>query len=204
MEIQLKELIDKIKEEGVGEADKKAEEIINRAKDEASNIKDRARMEAETIISNAKIEVKQLEDAGREALRRAGRDLMLNIKNALTEIFDAIVRNEVKAAFSQDVIAEVLPVLIREWAKKGFGQIDVLLSHEDLKKLEKSLLDKLSRELKKGIAVRSHPRVQSGFRIAEREGNYYYDFTDEGISENLVQYLNPVFAEIIKNAATGK
>src|SRR4030067_1878078 len=157
MEIQLKELIDKIKEEGVSEADKKAEDIINRAKDEASKIKDRALMDAEAIISNAEIEAKQMEDAGREALRRAGRDLMLNIKNALTEIFDAVVRNEVKAGFSQDVIAEVLPVLIKEWAKKGFGQIDVLLSHEDLKKLEKSLLDKLPRELKKGIVVRPHP-----------------------------------------------
>lgn len=203
MDIQLNELIEKIKKEGVGEAEEKAGQIINDAENKALEIVEKARKEAAEIISKAKSEQQQAENAGKETLKQAGRDLILTIKGNLTSIFDSLIKREVGGALKDNVIADLIPVIIKEWADKNKG-IDVLLSKEDGKKLEQSLLNKLSGELKSGISIKTHSGIKSGFRISEKDGDSYYDFTDEGIAESLVQYLNPVLADIIIKAASEK
>ncbi|MBN2040842.1 MAG: V-type ATP synthase subunit E [Spirochaetes bacterium] len=203
MDIQLKELIEKIRKEGVGEAEEKAGRIIEDAKTSASEIIEKARKEASEIIAKAKDEQAQMENTGKDALKQAGRDLILTIKGKLTSIFDSLVKKEVSGALKDDVISELIPVIIKEWSVKNKG-IDVLLSREDGKKLEKSLLNKLSDELKSGVEIKVHQGIKSGFRISEKDGESYYDFTDEGVAESLVQYLNPVLADIITKAVSEK
>ena len=164
-----------------------------------SEIIDKARKDASEIIAKAKAEQEQMENTGKEALKQAGRDLILTIKSNLTTIFNSLIKKEVGEALKDDVIADLIPVIIKEWAVKNKG-IDVLLSKEDGKKLEQSLLNKLSGELKSGVEIKVHQGIKSGFRISEKDGDAYYDFTDEGIAESLVQYLNPVLADIITKA----
>ncbi len=204
MDVQLKELIEKIKTEGVGEADERAKEIISGAEKEASEIISNAKKEAEEIISNARKEVTQFENASKEAIKQAGRDLILNVKSALTELFDSVIKREARTAFTDDVLKEVIPAILSGWNKEKTSDLEVLLSKEDCTKLEDAILSKLADELKSGITIRPHATVNSGFRIAEKDGDSYYDFTDEGIADNLIQHMNPILAEIIKESASGE
>ncbi|MBN2402168.1 MAG: hypothetical protein JXN64_07190 [Spirochaetes bacterium] len=203
MEVQLKELIEKIKTEGVAEAEKKADEIINNANTQASQIIEKAKKEASEIISKAKTEQQHFENAGREALKQAGRDLILAIRGKIISIFDSLIKREVTGALAGGLTGELIPAVIREWAGKGKG-LDILMSKEDSAKLQQSLLGKLSGELKNGVTIKIHPAIKSGFRISEKDGDSYYDFTDAAIAENLVQYLNPVLADIITKAGSEK
>ncbi len=200
MDIQLNELIEKIKKEGVGEAETKANQIIDDAKKQASEIIEKGKKEAAQMVSKARADQQQFEAAGKEAIKQAGRDLILNIKANLTSVFDSIIKREVSAGLSENVIAELVPEIIKEWMKKSTDKIEVLLSKEDSAKLEQSLLSKLSADMKKGVVIKAHPGIKSGFRIAEKNGQSYYDFTNEGIAESLVQHLNPVLGEIIMKA----
>ena len=154
------------------------------------------------MISKSKAEMSRLESTGKEAIKQAGRDLILNIKNSLTDIFDSIINREVKEAYSEDVLKEVIPSIIKGWMDKGLSEIDVILSQGDLKKLENKLLDDLSNEIKKGITVKAHSGISAGFRIGEKNGDSYYDFTEGGIAESLMEYLNPMLAQIIKESVT--
>jgi V/A-type H+-transporting ATPase subunit E len=204
MDIQLKELIDKIKTEGVAEAEGKADQIITNANNQANEILEQAKKEASDMLAKAKAEKQQMEDSGKEALKQAGRDLILWIKGDITSIFDSLIKREVSSALSQDFIAEMILLIIREWTGKKTDQIDILLSKEDSNKLEQALLSKLSSEFKKGVTIKPHPGIKSGFRIAEKNGDAYYDFTDEGIAESLIQHLNPILGDIITKAAAEK
>ncbi|MFH0975094.1 MAG: V-type ATP synthase subunit E [Spirochaetota bacterium] len=203
MEIQLNELITKIKKDGIDEAEKKAAEIIDNAEKEASEIIKNAKKEASEIISNAKKEQQHFENTGREALKQAGRDLILSIREKLILMFDSIIKQEVSGALTDGVTAEILPVIIKNWTDNG-KDIEVFLSKEDRVKLEESLFNKLAAELKNNVTVKAHPEVKAGFRVTEKDGDLYYDFTDSAIAENLVRYLNPVLTDIIKKAASGK
>ncbi len=200
MDVQLKELIDKIKTEGVGEADAKAKQILDDAEHKSAEIINRAKKEAEDIISKAKAEAAQFENAGKEAVRQAGRDLILNIKSTLTKLFDSIIKNETSNAMSEEVLKDIIPKILSGWDSVSDRGIDLLLSPDDAKKLEKALLGKLSSELKGGVEIKPHSGIKAGFRISEKGGDSYYDFTDEGIAENLIQHLNPVLSQIISES----
>lgn len=200
MDVQLKELIDKIKTEGVGKADAQAKQIIESAEHQSSEIIHRAKKDAEEIVLKAKAEASQFENAGKEAVRQAGRDLILNIKSTLTKIFDSIINNETSIAMSEEVLKDIIPKILTGWSKDSDKGIDLFLSPDDLKKLDKALLGKLSSELKGGLEIKPHTGIKAGFRISEKGGDSYYDFTDEGIAENLIQHLNPVLSKIVSES----
>ena len=198
MEEQLKELIDKIKTEGVGEAEQKADEIKKEAERQAADIIAKARKEAEGIVGKAKAEAARFEETGKESVKHAGRDLVLELKSSITQLFETVVASEVKDSLSDDALQEIIPKLIASWQKKGVDDIQVLLPPADIEKIEKGLLEKLSAEMKKGVEFKPLPEIQAGFRIGEKKGEAYYDFTDKGITEHLVEYLSPKLAECIK------
>ena len=197
MEVQLKELIDKIKTEGVSEAEQKAKEIKREAEREAADIVAKARKQAEGIVTKAKAKTARFEETGKESVKHAGRDLVLKLRASITALFETIVAREIKASLTDDVLQKIIPKLIEAWQKKGTDDIQVLLSPADLEKVEKGLLEKLSAEVKKGVEFKPSPEIQAGFRIGEKKGEAYYDFTDKGITEHLVEYLNPKLAECI-------
>lgn len=198
METQLQELIDKIKTEGVAEAEGQSEKIRKEAEQKASDVLDKSRAEAEKIVAAAKAEADRFEQTGKEAMRQAGRDLILNLQSSITKLFETIVERETKTALTEKVLQKIITDLIHAWQEKGQNDIQVLLSEEDLKKMEKGFLKTLSDEMKKGVELKPSPDIQAGFRIGQRNGAVYYDFTDKGIAENLTQYLNPKLAECLK------
>ncbi len=203
METQLKELIDKIKTEGVAEAEGQAKSITEKAEQEASAILGKAHAEAEKIVADAQAEAGRFQETGKEALKQAGRDLILNLNSSITRLFGTVVESRTKEALTEKVLQKIITDLIHAWQKKGQNDIQVLLSAADLKKLRTGLLKNLSDEMKKGVELKPSPDIQAGFRIGQKDGAVYYDFTDKGIAENLVQYLNPKLAECLK-AEKGK
>lgn len=198
METQLQELIDKIKTEGVAEAEGQSEKIRKDAEQKASDVLDKSRAEAEKIVAAAKAEADRFEQTGKEAMRQAGRDLILNLQSSITKLFETIVERETKEALTEKVLQKIITDLIHAWQEKGQNDIQVLLSAADLKEMGKGFLKTLSDEMKKGVELKPSPDVQAGFRIGQRNGAVYYDFTDKGIAENLMQYLNPKLAECLK------
>jgi V/A-type H+-transporting ATPase subunit E len=57
----------------------------------------------------------------------------------------------------------------------------------------------LSEELKKGVVLKPVAHIDAGFRVGEKNGSAYYDFTAGGVAEILAEYLNPRLAEIMKS-----
>ncbi len=198
MEAQLKELIDKIKTEGVAEAEEKAKQILQEAERQAAGIISGAKKEAERTASAAGKEAERTEQAGKEALKQAGRDLVLNLKGSVTKLFESIVNREIKAALTEDALQKILIELIHAWQKEKKSDIEILLSAQDYKKVKDGMLEKLAAEMKKGVEFKPLPEIQAGFRIGEKDGAVFYDFTDKGITEHLAQYLNPKLADCLK------
>jgi V/A-type H+-transporting ATPase subunit E len=200
MEAQLKELIDKIKTEGVAEAEEKAGRILEKAERKAERVVAEAEKQAERIVAGAKAKADKFERTGRETMTQAARNVVLGLRSSIRELFESVVQRELKSALSEKDLQDIIYDLIRAWKKEGVDDLEVLLSPQDIKKLEKGTFDKLSREMKKGVEFRPLPEIQAGFRIGEKDGAAHYDFTDVGIAEYLTQYLSPKLAECVKSA----
>jgi len=200
MDVQLQELIDKIKSEGIRTAEQESARVLKEAEHKANDILAEAHNEASSIIAKAKEEARRFEQTAKEAIKQAGRNTILGLRARITEIFDAVIAEETGQAYSPKVLEETIVSLIKAWNKKQVPDLQVLLSSSDLKKIEKQLKSRLAAELKKGVELKPFPELQAGFRIAMKDGSAYYNFSDRGVAEILAEYLNPIISEIVREA----
>jgi len=205
MEIQVQELIDKIKKDGIESASEEAARIKQKADTEASQILETAKKEAADILAKGKQDAERFEKAGVAALEQASRNLILAFRGEIQALLDNIVAEQVGKAYGDEVLKAVLPDLIKSWATKGGNDSPaVLLPEASLKKLSDYFKGKLSAQLKKGVELKPDKNLEGGFRIAEKDGSAYYDFSADSVAELLSAYLNPRLAEILKTSAKGK
>jgi V/A-type H+-transporting ATPase subunit E len=204
MEIQLQELIDKIKKDGIESASEEAARLKRDAENEAKRIVDAAQKEAADIVARGKQDAERSQKAGAAALEQASRNLVLAFKGEIEALLAKIVVQETSAAYGEDTLKAALPDLVKSWAAKGGSdELAVILPEGELKKLEGWFKDKLAAELKKGVELKSDRNLGAGFRIANKDGSAYFDFSAEAVAELLSAYLNPHLAEILKTAAKG-
>ncbi|MCL1837110.1 MAG: V-type ATP synthase subunit E [Treponema sp.] len=201
MDIQVQELIKKIKKDGIESATQEAARLKQEAEAEARQIVEAANKEAEEIIAKGKRDAERSEKAGIAALEQASRNLVLAFKGEIQALLDKIVQQELVAAYSGDVLKVVLPEILKAWGSKGSDSLAVLLPEASLDQLQGYFREKLANELKKGLELRSDRHLAGGFRIANRDGSAYYDFSADSVAEMLCAYLNPHLAEILKSSA---
>ncbi|MDR3201447.1 MAG: V-type ATP synthase subunit E [Spirochaetales bacterium] len=199
MDIQLHELIEKIKKDGIQSASEEASKLKSQAEAEAKRIVEAAKKEADDITARAKTDAERTEKAGIAAVGQASRNLVLDFKSKIQGLLDAIVAKDAAAAYDENTLKSLLPEIVKNWAAKG-DDLALILPEADLKKLEGSLKEKLSAELKKGIELKGDRGLEAGFRIANKDGSAYYDFSAESVAELLSAYLNPRLAETLKSA----
>ncbi len=203
MDIQLQELIDKIKKDGIESASGEANKMISQANAEAKRIVDAAQKEVASIIERGKAEADKFEKAGIAAVEQASRNLVLAFKDEIQALLDKITVQSVSSSLNEDALKGLIPELIKNWGTKGTDNFAVLLSEADCKKLESYFTDKLAGELKKGLELKSDKNLAFGFRIAAKDGSAYYDFSAESVAELMSSYLNPRLQEILKTSVKG-
>ncbi len=203
MEVQLKELIEKIKKDGVETAESKASGIVKDAEAKAAEIISKANNDAAQITAKAKEDAVKSEQTGEEALKQAGRDLVLNLQTQITDLFNVIIKDEVASAMDEKVLGETIVKLISAW-KGDDSKIQVLVSEKDLDKVEKNLKAKLADKIKKGFEVKASKNLDAGFLVSEKDGSAYHNFSAEGIAEVLSDYLNPRLAALVSDGVKEK
>jgi V/A-type H+-transporting ATPase subunit E len=200
MSIQVQELIDKIKNEGVEAAKAASDRLIAEAEAKAKAILAEAEAEANSLRVNASSQAVRETAAGREALAQASRDLLLLLGKEIQKLLDGVVLREVKAAYSADALKEILPGLIASWKRSEGDDVAILLSPADLATLDSFFKEKLKTEIFKGVELMPVPGLKAGFQISQRSGAVYYDFSAQSLSELLSRHLNPALAEVMKQA----
>ncbi len=204
MEIQLQELVEKIRKDGVETAEAEASEIVKKAGERAEAILKSARAEADALVRSAKEESEKFERAAVSSVTQAARNLMLSFRDGIEAELERIVRRDTKAAYDADTLKVLVPETVKAWiAKSGVNDIAVLLSEKDIAKLESSLTGTLRDEISKGLVIRADRNLDAGFRIAVKDGSAYYDFSASSVADLFSAYLNPRVAEILKSAAKG-
>ncbi len=204
MEIQLNELIERIKNEGVGAAEAEAAEILRSANDEKMRIIADANAEAEGILRSAREETERIRRASEDAIRQAGRNLLISFRESVCRELEAAVGAAVREAYSADVLGELIPKTVEAWAKNPDAEdMSVLLSAEDLSALETSLLAALKERMKNGVMLKANDSFDGGFRIAVRDGAVYYDYSADEVVDMMSSYLSPRVTALMKEAENG-
>ncbi len=195
MDVKLEKLIDKIKAEGIEQAEQEAGQILQNAKKEADQIVKGANKKADQIIEDAKTETEKLQISGKSALKQAERDAVLVTKERITEILNNVFKKEISEKLKPDVVVELIKKMVEN---SGDDQkMKALVSQQDVDKLEKLLVSKAQKGLADSVEIKVDRGVSKGFRIGKKGEDVYYDFTDESIAEFLREFLNPSIQKML-------
>lgn len=198
MNTNLENLIEKIKTEGVSKGKEKSDEIIKNAKRQAESIISEAKKEAEGIKQNAEAEAKKKEENAKGAIQQAGRDTVLMVKEKLTDLFDRVLRRNIKKELSPDFMAGLIRMLVDSWKSDKSETFEVLVSEKDKQELAELVLSGAREDLKDIVEIKVSDNISKGFRIGLKGEDVYYDFSDESIAESLRVFLNSEISKIIE------
>lgn len=201
MEIQLQELINQIKKDGVETANAQAESILSSAKAEAEKIIADAKVEADKLMQSAKAENDRVVKSGEDAIRQAGRNLLISFRESVTKELNAIVNKNVNDVYSSKDFTQLIVKAVEAWAGKPDAEdVSVMLNSTDLAALETSLLAELKAKMLGGVTLKANDNFDGGFRIAVKDGGAYYDYSAEAVVDMLSNYLSPKVTALMKEA----
>ncbi|MCH5191496.1 MAG: hypothetical protein J1F23_04960 [Oscillospiraceae bacterium] len=201
MEIQLQELINQIKNDGVAAAETEARSIVDAAKSEADKLVADAQAQADKILADAKVENERMVKSSEDAIRQAGRNLLISFRESVARELKSIVGENVKSVYSSESLAQLIINVVESWANRPDAEeITVILNSDDLKVLENTLLTALKDRMLKGLTLKANDNFDGGFRITAGDSGAYYDYSAEAVVDMLSNYLSPKVAELLKEA----
>ncbi|WNY57249.1 V-type ATP synthase subunit E [Borreliella burgdorferi] len=197
MQFEVKDLINKIKKDGLEEAERASNNIILKAKREAEEIVARAEEAARVLKAKSEKEANDYKCHALEASRQAIRDLIIGVEKNLKSLFENALKDNVTEVLSDNnFLAELIIKITDSWAKGE--KLVIQLNESDFSSLEQILRLKLGNKLKEGMELRPFRGISKGFKIQKKNIGLHYDFSAETIADILFDYLNPRFKEVIK------
>jgi V/A-type H+-transporting ATPase subunit E len=207
----VKELIDRIRDEGVHSARAEADRILAEAKARAARIVADAKAEAAAIKKEARAAMEREQTATIEALRIAARDTELELRSAVMSGFEEHVRRLVTDVTTDgSVLRDMILVLA------GRAADDLIQDKDAAILVPNRLADKVSAELdeflrqstlalsadvlRQGIELIPSNEVHGGARVRLVGEDLEIDMSDEALSEMMLKLLLPRYRKILVEA----
>lgn len=194
---EIKDLIAKIKVEGIKAAQEKSSQIELQAQSLAAKIIKEARGEAAKIIKEAQNEAEQSRSSTEALLKQSGRDMLLSLRKEITSMLDLVIKKNIHASLTQEEMLKIIHSLIKSNTQKE--DMVITVKEEDLHKIQKSLLAELSEEMKKRVILKPSDEISSGFTISYDAGKSLFDFSSEALAGYISTYLKPELSSILKD-----
>lgn len=205
MELQVQELLERIKSEGVDAAQAEAGRIISGAQAQAKALAADAEKKAAEMEAGAKARVEAMEKASKLALAQASRDTVLALRARVQEFMRAAIHSSTVEALDAGFIAKILPELLNAMAKDTGSDLTVFLPAKTLEALDGALANRLAKEIGAGVQFKPFDGIDAGFRIAVDASGARYDFSAESIADILASRVNARLAECVQaSLAEGK
>jgi V/A-type H+-transporting ATPase subunit E len=213
----VQELIDRLREKGVEEGKEQADRLVDEARRRAAETLDKARQEAAEIVRQAKEEADRLRAAGEEALRLAGRDAVLALKEEISEQFSNQVRRLVSRCLSDEQFMQrlILEIAGRAVPKNGDQPVELLLPQEAVPLEEVGCQAKGAKEgtlshfvlalagdmLREGVTFAAAEDNTPGVTVTLVEEDVEVSFHEKAITDFLLRHLLPRFRAVMDGIA---
>ncbi|MEA4860551.1 V-type proton ATPase subunit E [bioreactor metagenome] len=192
---QIQDLVASIRKDGIEAAQKEAAQIIADAKQQADALLREARKEAAALVEKAQREMDTRDQSARSSLQQASRDVQLSLKKAILSQLDALLVKTVEKGFEGKDLVTLIEKVVTSVGDSASKQVQ--LSEKDFSALAAQLKTQLQESLKEGLEIKAVDSVSSGFRLAEKDGSGFYDFSAEETAALLKPFLSPAIADIV-------
>ncbi len=213
----VQELITRLREEGVEGGQVQAKQLVEEARRQADEMLDQTRREAEELLQRARKEAASLRTAGQAALQLARRDVVLSLKDEVTEQFADAVRRLVRNCLAEEEFIQrlILQIAGRAAPEGQDHDLEFLLPEQmpTVEELQRQPGEFMSDKLSQFVSTVARDLLEKGITFGVAGGNapgltvrvvdedVEINLTDESISELLLQHLLPRFRTMMNHTA---
>ncbi|URA11230.1 hypothetical protein [Thermospira aquatica] len=200
MEGKLKELTQKIYNEGLEKARKEGQIIIKKAEEEAKLLVEQAKKEAEQILRKAEQESEHLKQRTLSEVKMASDQAMASLRQEIIRILtESAIKPNIKDTLAdENILGEVVLTLAQKWTTdQGSLDIAVVLPEKQKDKLLSWFKSRASKLLEQGMELRFESRMEGGFKIGPKDGTFLLSFTEKDFLEFFQSFLKPQAKEIL-------
>ncbi len=213
----VEELIERLREQGVGAGQQQAEKIISDAEKQAAWLVTEAKQAAAELLSDTEKEINARRSASEDALKLATRDALLKLRDSLLSSFGEQVQRVVGEKMAQEAFLERL---ILQLAGKIGEQLELESKQaltlflpnspvgvDDLKNNPEALkagtlthfTAAIAAEmLRDGVNIQIDNDMSGGLSVRLADEGMVVDFTEETISALLLEHLQPRFRTLLQ------
>ncbi len=191
MSEELQSLLAKINEEGVKKADAERERILAEAEAEAKTIRAKAKADADAAVKAAADQAAALEARAASAVRQAARDIILELQVELQRRVTRAVATAADQALTPAFMAELIRSLAVRFAADPNSSVTVLSAVKDAAALDAALTGALLNSFHGKPQVFGDAGIKGGMEVSFRDGQVYFDFTAEAVTELVKAYIGP-------------
>jgi len=195
MEGKLRELTDRIYQEGVARARQEAELILKEARTEAERIRSEAAREAEHLRIQSREDAAQLRLNINSELQISARQALADLKQKISGLITARMVSEPIHSAMRDsqFLREIIQSALANWKPESQTSPNIqLLLPESLRSQLDDFLKARTLEMgKEGIDILYDHKLQNGFKIVPADGSFVVSFTAEDIERFFRAYLRP-------------
>ncbi|MCH3916337.1 MAG: V-type ATP synthase subunit E [Spirochaetia bacterium] len=193
---QIQDLVASIQKEGIDKANAEAAKIIADAKEQAAKIVADGKKEADKLVTDAQRDIELRDQSAKAGLKQAARDVQLSLRNALEKQLNGLLETKIAKAYSSDNLVKLIKeILLQDIVDPS--KTELQLSQKDFDALGKTLVKELGDAVRNGLEIKPVKSVSVGFRLSDKDGSGYYDFSDEDVAKLMLPFLSPAIAEII-------
>jgi len=206
----VKDLIARIRDDGVEAGRRSADRIMDDARSEALRIVAEAQTVADETHHKAVAEIESYQKAALEALKMAARDTRLQLEAAVLAAFERHVQRLVTPVTSDgSFVRAMLMVLCGQVAEQypRDQQLEILVAQmmegqeeeggELQQRMHNAVLSISSDMLREGVEIIHSSDVSGGARVRVVGSDVEIDLTEEAISKLLLKHLLPRYRAIL-------
>ena len=197
----IRELTEKIYNEGVVKAQAEAEIMLSNAKKEAEEIVEKANQAKSEILLQANREADNIRRKTQSEITLAAQKLMSNLKQNISETLISKQLNSLteKAFGDEKFVQEMILTVVRNWTKHDHenSELRLLVAPDEKHKIDEFFKTRLVAELNRGVEISPDPNIRNGFKIGPKNGNYVISFTEKDFENYFRSYLKEKTRELI-------
>lgn len=214
-------LINRLKKEGADEGRAEAQKLIAEAEARAADILAKADATAKSRTDDAAQESDRLKRSGKEALKVAMRDAVLELKDGLSARFAQRVRGTIAKLSAGDDVLKRMILAVASRARDEVGvdnarELEVILPRAVIALDELRLNPREMREgslgqfalqsavdmLRAGVTFGRSSDDVGGIRIVLKDSGVVVDLTDAAVADVILKHLQPRFRAMLEGVVS--
>ena len=204
MEGKLRELTDRIYQEGVARARQEAELILQEARAEAERLRQEAVREVEHLREQNRQEMEQLSMNTNSELKLSARQALSDLKQKISGLIATrLVSLPVQTAMDDtQFLQQIIRDAVANWKPQSQTSPDIqlLLPEKSRAALDSFLSSGTKEMMQNGIHIQFDNRLKDGFRIGPTDGSFLVSFTADDFERFFRAYLRPQIDKLLFEA----